>query len=590
MDCHIYERDKICLVGRNGTGKSTLFKILSGELPLDSGERWARPGLTFGYLPQQVEEPGPERVQDYVFSGLPIEERTEEQRYLADMVLEPLGLTPNQIMNQLSGGQKRRAALARALIQAPDILILDEPTNHLDLESIEWLEGFLNSYPKAFITISHDRAFLKNVSRRVFWLDRGVLRVSRKGYGDFEEWVCSVLEQEQKELTNLERQMKEEDMWRAQGVTARRKRNQRRLAEFYVLREALRAQRAVQKERLSRIELGTLESVQSARMVAEFKNVSYGYETAAGSKPLIQNLNLRLMKGDRLGILGGNGTGKTTFLKILLGLLKPQSGSVRLGKHLTISYFDQVRADLDPQKTVWETLCPDGGDHVIVRGKHRHVIAYLKDFLFNPSDARAPVGTLSGGQANRLLLAKILANPGQLLILDEPTNDLDMDTLEVLEEILRDYDGTLLVVSHDREFLDKVVYGVLAFEGDGEVVSYAGGYSDYLALRHKNQPTGRATKETPMGKEKIASPPVEAVAPAKRTRLTYKDERERQLLPGRLEAMAKARTACLEKLSDATLYGRDPAAFDRLTEELQELEQEIETAEVRWLELELLSE
>jgi ATP-binding cassette subfamily F protein uup len=581
VSLHVSEGDKICLVGRNGAGKTTLMRMLMGELDLDAGKHLTAPGIRMGYLAQQVIHQAGDTVRQFVLSGLPDSDESEEKHYLADIIMEPLALHPEARMGTLSGGQLRRAALARALIEEPDVLLLDEPTNHLDLGAIEWLESYLNAYRGALICVSHDRTFLANVSRKVFWIDRGTIRTSPAGYREFEEWAAGILELEARTLHNMQKKLELEESWTQGGVTARRKRNQRRVRELIRLREKLKIDRASYKMVTSSIELDPLTVTQASKIVCEFKNVSKAFVQEGKSTPILTDFHFRILRGDRIGILGRNGSGKSTFLKLLIGEMEPDSGYVKRGKTIEIAYFDQNRVELNPKLSLWKTLCPGGGDHVFLGGgenqKPRHVCGYLKDFLFDPKIARDLVGTLSGGQQNRLMLAKILANPGNVLILDEPTNDLDMDTLDMLQEILSDYQGTLIIVSHDRDFLDRTVTSVLAFEGDAQVEGYVGGYTDYLEAKTK-QRGGSLPKAAE--KSKVVSP-----TPAKQEKITFKIKFEWGKLPAKIELLEAEITALKTQLADPDLYVREPNRFDTVATRLSAASLELSTAEHRWLEL-----
>jgi ATP-binding cassette subfamily F protein uup len=582
LTMHIAEGDKICLVGKNGAGKTTLMRLILGELELDGGTRFLLPGTTIGYLAQTVaHEPG-DTVHQFVMSGLKIEERTEDRHHLADIVMEPLGLESGAIMHTLSGGQLRRAALARSLITEPDILMLDEPTNHLDLHAIEWLEQYLSYYRGALVCVSHDRTFLTNISRKVFWIDRGQIRVCPTGYAGFPEWSEMIIEQEARELSNMQKKLAAEVDWTQGGVTGRRKRNQRRLNELRRLREKLKSDKAAYGQRLKAIDADPLKPTPGSKIVVEFKHVDKSFARDGKEIPILKDFNLRILRGDRIGVLGKNGSGKSTFIKLLVNELEPDKGRIFRGKTIDIAYFDQNRVALDPKKTLWDTLCPNGGDHVFLgHGDNQrsiHVCGYLKNFLFDPKMARDRVGTLSGGQQNRLLLALLLTKPGNVLILDEPTNDLDMDTLDMLQEILADYEGTLLIVSHDRDFLDRTVTEVLAFEGEAKVEGYLGGYTDYVEAKRKQ--TSQAKK---IAAPKIAAAPAPEKSVAK---MSGKERHELEKLPGRIANLEKEIAELRELLLDADLYMKDPEHFDKSTRRFGRAEKELETAESRWLELE----
>ncbi|MBI5119883.1 MAG: ATP-binding cassette domain-containing protein [Rhodospirillales bacterium] len=567
--------DKTCLVGRNGSGKSTLLKIIAGEILPDSGECFVQPGTRIATLAQDPTLAGPS-VAAYVAAGLPEAER--DQLYRVDAVLEALKLDGGRDPALLSGGEGRRAALARALVCEPDVLLLDEPTNHMDLPAILWLEQALADFSGALVVISHDRRFLENVSRQTLWLERGQVRRSEQGFAAFPAWQEETYAAEEAEMARMNTKLRQELHWLARGVTARRKRNMGRLRALQGLRkdrgELLQAK--TESGRLAK--LATDAGELSGRLVIEADAIAKNF----GDKIVAKDFSTRVMRGDRIGLIGPNGAGKTTLLRLLTGETEPDSGSVRLGANLESAYFDQRRASLDPERSVWDTLTDGRGDNIWVRGQPRHVIGYMKDFLFSEAQARTPVKALSGGERNRLLLAKLLAKPSNLLILDEPTNDLDMDTLDMLEEVLADYEGTLLVVSHDRDFLDRLVTSVIAVEGGGDVREYAGGYTDYLRQR-PSQESASARRET----SRPAAPSRPKTAPL---RFSYKQTRELEELPGRLDALA-AEIARLEALlADPGLFARDRLGFEKSAARLDAARAELEAAEERWLELETLRE
>jgi len=577
---HIIEGDKICLVGKNGAGKSTLMRLILGELEQDGGTRFCLPNTSIGYLAQNVEFNASDSVHQFVMSGLEIGERTENKHHLADIVIAPLDLDSNALMGTLSGGQLRRAALARSLITEPDILLLDEPTNHLDLNGIEWLEKYLANYRGALVCVSHDRAFLAAISRKVFWIDKGMIRICPTGYKGFEDWAEQIIEQEARELQNMKKKLAAEVDWTQGGVTGRRKRNQRRLSELFKLRDKLKSDKAAYNQRMQRVDTDSLTTTQASKIIVEFKHIDKSFTNENKNIPILKDFNLRIMRGDRIGILGKNGSGKSTFIKLLVGEIEPDNGRIFRGKTIDIAYFDQSRIALNPGKTLWDTLCPDGGDQVFLGGtkeRSMHVCGYLKDFMFDPKIARNRVSTLSGGQQNRLMLAKILANPGNVLILDEPTNDLDMDTLDMLQELLSDYKGTLLIVSHDRDFLDRTVTEVLAFEGGGVVEGYIGGYSDYAARKKITVPKKSSEKKSP---EKI-----EAKIPEKKI-LSGKERHELEKLPEKIAKLEAEIKALREKLLDVDFYTKNPAEFDSSSRRFALAQHDLETAESRWLELE----
>lgn len=586
---HILEGDKTCLVGKNGAGKSTLMNIIRGLKEIDDGERWVLAGTTIGYLQQDVPVKVGQTVREFILEDLSPESREEAQSYRMEMVAEPLHIKLSDRMDNLSGGQKRRAALARALVEQPDILLLDEPTNHLDLDVILWLETYLKSYRGAVMCISHDRAFLENISDKVFWLDRGRLRVCPTGYKGFEEWSSQMLEQEERELKNREKMLEVEVEWASRGVKARRKRNVRRLALMKEEREKLKADKSAFLKMMSKVDMESSDVTGTSKIVAEFIKVNKHF----GDKTILDKFSLRILRGDRIGILGRNGSGKSTFLKLLIGELEPDTGKVKRNKEIEFSYFDQTRSTLNLSDSLWTTLIPSGGDYIDVMGKPRHVCGYLQDFLFDPACARNPVSTLSGGQKNRLLLAKVLANPKSFLILDEPTNDLDMDTLDVLEEILSNYKGTLIIVSHDRDFLDQTVSKILAFEGDGDIQGYIGGYSDYLAAKKDANKAGKSSKDIPPrdARDPVSGPvsgpvkkPEERESKAS-VKLSYKLQYELDNLPDKIAALEREIEELARHLEDPTLYTRDAVLFHSYSERLTHAEHEKDTAETRWLEL-----
>lgn len=589
---HIGEGDKVCLIGKNGAGKTTLMKLITGELDVDAGARFAMPGITVGYLAQSVAFDREDTVKAFVLSGLAQQDQTEARHHLADIMMEPLDLNGEAVMGTLSGGQLRRAALARALVSEPDVLLLDEPTNHLDLTAIEWLEQYLSAYRGALVCVSHDRAFLKAVSKKVFWIDRGRIRVCPGGYAGFEEWQEAIVEQEARELQNMQKKLAAEVDWTQGGVTGRRKRNIRRLNELFRLRDKLKGEKAAHAQRLRHIELEQMSPQQASKVIVEFKQVSKAFGEGRAKVVILDDFNLRITRGDRIGIIGKNGSGKSTFIKLLTGELEPDSGFVKRGKTIEIAYFDQNRVDLNPNKTLWDTLCPNGGDYVFLGGGDKptpiHVCGYLKNFLFDPRVARDRVSTLSGGQQNRLLLAKLLSNPGNVLILDEPTNDLDMDTLDMLQEMLADYEGTLIIVSHDRDFLDRTVTEVLAFEGETKVQAHIGGYSDYLTDKLARNKVVKPLKNSERNggfTTPLASIATDAPKPAAKTKMSFKFVHELEKLPGKIAALEKDIAAFKAALGDADLYIRDPKQFDSVSRKLALAQHDLEVSELRWLEL-----
>lgn len=480
VELYINQGDKISLVGRNGSGKSTLLKIIAGLIEPDDGEIFIQPNTKIGYMPQDADLSGYPDLRAVVASGL--SENDGSSDYKVQMWIEQLEIAADADPQTASGGERRKATLAKALINQPDILLLDEPTNHLDMPTIEQLEKIIAAYNGAVVVISHDRRFLTNVSRTTFWLDRGTMRRNNKGFGSFEDWQDQVIEQEIIAQKYLNKKIAEETEWLHKGVTARRKRNMGRLRRL----QQLRQERREQIRQVGSVNMDIENTAWRSKLVIESKHLCKAF----GERIIVNDFSAKIIRGNKIGIVGPNGAGKTTLIKLLTKKLEPDSGFVRIGKNLEEAYFDQNRFSLDPSKTLWQTLC-DEGDHIWVRGSYRHVVAYLKDFLFTPEQAKAPVAALSGGEKNRLMLAKVLAQPSNFLLLDEPTNDLDMDTLDLLQEMLSDYDGTILIVSHDRDFLDKIVTSIIYMKGDGKVEEYVGSYSDLLE-RFGKQPATAA--------------------------------------------------------------------------------------------------
>ncbi len=566
--------DRICLVGRNGSGKSTLLKIAAGLVTPDRGERFAHPGASIRYLPQEADFNGFDTVRAYVEAGL----GPTDDPYSAEYLIGELGLSGDDNPDQLSGGEARRAALARVLVSKPDVLLLDEPTNHLDLTAIEWLEKTLQASRSALLLISHDRRFLETLSRATVWLDRGKTRRLEQGFAAFEDWRDKVLEEEEIERHKLDRKIVREDQWMHGGVTGRRKRNVRRVRELRAMRQEVRDRRFV----VGAVRLDAAEGNLSGKLVVETSNVSKGYD----GREIVSDLNLRVMRGDRLGIVGPNGAGKTTLIKLLTGQLAPDSGTIRHGANLEIVALDQRRDELDPNWTVSDALTGGRGDQVVINGKARHVASYMKDFLFLPEQRLSPIRVLSGGERARLMLARALAKPSNVLVLDEPTNDLDLETLDLLQELLADYPGTLLLVSHDRDFLDRIVTSVLAPTGDGRWTEYAGGYSDMLAQR-KGEDLKKAPKQEATTVARKASDDAPAGAPAAaKGKLSYKEKHALSILPDEIAKLEAEIKTLSTKLADAGLYARDRSGFEKTNARLADAQQQLETAETQWLELE----
>jgi ATP-binding cassette subfamily F protein uup len=569
--------ERVCLIGRNGSGKSTLLRIAAGLVEPDRGSRFVQPGATIRYLPQEPDFDGHATTLAYVEAGLGPGDDRHPARYL----LEQLGLSGDEHPANLSGGEARRAALARVLAPSPDILLLDEPTNHLDLPTIEWLESELDSRRSALVLISHDRRFLTNLSRSTAWLDRGQIRQIDRGFAAFEAWRDEVLAEEEREQHKLDRRIVNEEHWLRYGVSGRRKRNVKRLANLH----ALRAQRRNYRGTADNANLTATEADKSGRLVIEAKTISKSY----GERKIVDGFSIRIQRGDRVGVVGPNGAGKTTLVNLLTGAVEPDSGSVRLGVNLEIATLDQHRESLDPKSTLAEALTGGRGDHVMVGGKPKHVISYMKDFLFAQEQMRTPLEVLSGGERGRLMLARALAKPSNLLVLDEPTNDLDLETLDVLEDMLGDYEGTVILISHDRDFLDRVVTSVIAPDGNGRWVEYAGGYSDMLSQRGSDLTREEVKAAAPTVEEKKDTK-VAARSAAPKRRLSFNEKHALETLPKTI-AKLQAEIAKQQKLlDDPDLYQKDRTAFDQASSAIATAQQELSTAEDRWLELEVLRE
>ncbi|MGP9645203.1 MULTISPECIES: ATP-binding cassette domain-containing protein [unclassified Halomonas] len=614
-DLTVEKGERLALVGRNGTGKSTLLKLVAGDIQADDGSVWRAPGLKIGVLAQELPESSGMTIFDMVAQGLPeAGELLSEYQHLIndpdpdmnrmatlqtrieaidgwsfhqriDVVLTRLGLPPETEMSSLSGGWRRRVALARALVSEPDLLLLDEPTNHLDLDTIAWLEEQLLAFNGAVLLITHDRAFLSRLATNILELDRGKLGRYPGKYEEFQARKQHELEVEARENAEFDKKLAQEETWIRQGVKARRTRNEGRVRAL----EAMRDERSQRRERQGTANLTVDSGERTGKRVVELKGVTQRF----GNDVILRNVNLEVVRGDRIGFLGRNGAGKTTLLKILLGELAPTEGSVQLGTNLKVAYFDQLRAGLELEKTVYDNVA-QGSDRVSVGGKDRHVMSYLQDFLFTPDRVRQPVKALSGGESNRLLLAKLFTQPANVLVLDEPTNDLDMETLELLEELLLDFDGTLLLVSHDRTFMDNVVTSMLAFEGEGVVREYVGGYTDWIrqggklppapwegAVRQQTEPTSAAVEKAP---EKAPE------EPAKKTvKLSYKFQRELDALPADIERLEANVEALEQVVGDPAFYQQEASAVTAKLQELEHAQQALEAAMERWMELEAMA-
>ena len=568
--------DRIALVGRNGSGKSTLLKIAAGLVEAQDGEIFRQPSATIRYLRQTPDMEGFATVLAYVEAGLGPSDDPHRATYL----IESLGLDGSAAPENLSGGEARRAALARVLAPQPDILLLDEPTNHLDLATIEWLEGELVRSTSAIVVISHDRRFLERVSKATVWLDRGQTRRLDKGFAHFEEWRDQVLEEEERDQHKLGRQIVREEHWLRYGVTARRKRNMRRLGELHSMRQKFRTHQGAE----GKATLQASDANESGKLVIEAKGIAKSF----GERQIVRDFSTRIQRGDRIGLVGPNGAGKTTLLKMLTGELAPDAGSVRLGVNLEIATLDQKR-DLDLDETLSHYLTDGRGHSVVVNGEQRHVVSYMKDFLFKPEQARTPIRELSGGERARLVLARLLARPANLLVLDEPTNDLDMETLDLLQELVAGFPGTVILVSHDRDFLDRTVTSTIAPESDGRWIEYAGGYADMLTQRGTKAFTQKPAKSEPRDKPAASSPRPAGNASSSK-KLSFKQKFALEKLPGEMEATS-AKMATLEtKMADPQFYVRDPAGFAKSASTLDGLRADLARMEEEWLELEMLRE
>ena len=573
LDLVIQPGDRVALVGRNGSGKSTLMKVMAGLVEPDRGVRVVPPGFGVGYMEQEPDMAGFASLGDFAASGL-----EPGEAYRVEMAAEGLKFDPDTSVSAASGGERRRAALAKLMAEAPDLMLLDEPTNHLDIEAVLWLEAQLRETRAAYVLISHDRAVLRALTRAVLWIDRGQVRRREAGFDGFETWRDTVWAEEDEARHKLNRKIKAEARWAVEGISARRTRNQGRVRAL----QALRAERAAMIRRQGTAGLALDAGEKSGKKVIEAEGISKAY----GDKVILRPFSIRVLRGDRVAFVGPNGAGKTTLLKMLTGEVAPDTGTVKLGTNLEIAVFDQNRAALDPGMSLWDSLTQDKdmrvsgkADQVMVRGVPKHVVAYLKDFLFSEAQARAPVKSLSGGEKARLLLAKIMARPSNLLVLDEPTNDLDIETLDLLQDILGDYDGTVLLVSHDRDFLDRVASTTVAMEGDGRAVVYAGGWTDYQAQRGAVTPSaGAPVKKT----EKPAKP---AVKPGK-SGLSFTEKHRLEALPAEIARLEAEVAKLTEYLSLPDLFTSEPVKFRKATEALAERQAALQAAEEEWLELE----
>lgn len=571
LDVNIHKRDLIALIGKNGVGKSTLMRIICNQQDIDQGELWKQNGLRVSYFSQQFDLIENNTIEKELLNIL----KNEEKIYKIDIFCNNLDLDKKSLINNLSGGQKRRVGLIKSLIQESDILLLDEPTNHLDLECIIWLENYLRSYAGAIICVSHDRTFLSNFTNKVFWLDRGNLRVSPTGFKNFDRWSLELFEQEARELKNRKQFVNIEVEWASRGVKARVKRNVKRLERAKQLKEQLERDESSYRNAVATVKLQTLiPSSDNSKSIAEFHKVSIGYENP--NKEVLKDISIKISKNDRIGLLGNNGTGKSTFLKALLGEIQSQKGTIKLKKNMNFSYFDQMRNDLNSNHSLKKILVPSGGDYLKVQGRNRHVCSYLKDFMFDPSKATDSIHTLSGGQQNRLLLAKVLANPQTGLILDEPTNDLDLDTMDLLTEMLTSYKGTLLIVSHDRDFLDQTVNKILYFDDKGKLSIFMGGYSDFLkSQENKNELKSFTNKK---GVKKNTTENI-------KNKLSFKFKYELENLPKDIEDIQLKINHINNELKNSNLYLDDVERFNSITKEIADLNESLLVKENRWLNL-----
>ncbi|WP_234170946.1 ABC-F family ATP-binding cassette domain-containing protein [Ruegeria pomeroyi] len=572
LDLVVQPGDRVALVGRNGSGKSTLMKVMAGLVEADAGEIVIPPGKSVGYMEQDPTMTGFATLGDYASSGL-----EPGELYKVERAGEGLKFDPARAVETASGGERRRAALAKLMAEAPELMLLDEPTNHLDIEAIGWLERELSATRAAFVLISHDRAFLRALTRATLWIDRGMVRRQERGFEDFEAWRDKVWEDEDTARHKLNRLIKSESRWAVEGISARRKRNQGRVRAL----QALRAERASQIKRQGTAAMSLDSGPKSGRKVIEAQGLTKAFD----GKPILRGLDLTVLRGDRVAFVGPNGVGKTTVLKMLLGQVEPDSGTVRLGTNLEIAVFDQTRAQLDPEMSLWDSLTSDPemrvsgkADQVMVRGQPKHVVAYLKDFLFDERQARAAVKSLSGGEKARLLLARLMAKPSNVLVLDEPTNDLDVETLDLLQEILDDYDGTVLLVSHDRDFLDRVATTTVAMEGDGRAVVYAGGWTDHRAQRGEDAPKEdvKSKPSAPKAKQEVKP----------KSGLTFSEKHRLEALPAEIARLEAEIAKLQELMADPELYTREPVKFQKATEALVQRQEKLSAAEEEWLTLE----
>ena len=589
----VFERDRLCVVGRNGSGKSTLLKIAAGLIEPDKGERFLQPGTTVQYLEQEPDLSDFNSVQAYAATGL----GSDEEPYRVGYLLNELGLTGMETPAELSGGEARRAAIARALAPQPDILLLDEPTNHLDLPAIEWMERELSGTKSAVILISHDRRFLEALSRRTVWIDRCRTRAMEHGFERFEAWRDETLEQEERDRHKLDRKIVRENHWLVHGVTGRRKRNQKRLANLHELRAERQNLAESSRRATETVTMAAAQAEASGKLVIEARRISKAWAEA----PIVHDFSMKVQRQDRIGIVGPNGAGKTTLVKLLTGELAPDSGEIRHGTKLELVSLDQKRENLQATEILQDALTGGGRDMVMVGDRQRHVVSYMKDFLFEPEQARTPIEALSGGERGRLMLARAFAKPSNILVLDEPTNDLDLETLDLLQELLADYAGTVLLVSHDRDFLDRVTTLIVASNGNGTWTSYAGGYSDMLVQRalgaaaatkpskqHEGGKRAGGAGAERAARDRTVSRPVSTPSPKRK--LSFKEKHALETLPDQMQALESKIANLKGRLADPEFYDRDLAAFKETADALVEAQAEMATSEEEWLRLEILRE
>ena len=570
LNLNLHKGDMIALVGKNGVGKTTLMKTIYGDQDLDAGELWNYPNLKVGYFNQKFEKLNNKTIEENFADLL-----NEQNKHFVDIFCNKLNLDKFANVEDLSGGQKRKVYLIRSLLKDSDVLLLDEPTNHLDLQCIEWLESYLRNLNKTIICVSHDRTFLSNFTNKVFWIDRGKLRVSPRGFKDFDKWSEELLDQEYRELRNRKQFVNIELEWANKGVKARVKRNEKRLKRAKELKAQLEKDEASYRSAIKSLRPQvSKKSTDQSKFIAELQDVFVKYPNQ--SEFVFKNLSIKISKNDRIGLLGNNGSGKSTFLRTILNEIKISKGKIKLKKNLEFSYFDQMRNDLNGRKSIKDILVPSGGDYLKVQGRDRHVCSYVKDFQFDPKNVNHTIQTLSGGEQNRLLLAKVLANPKTGLILDEPTNDLDLETLDLLTEMLSNYNGTLLIVSHDRDFLDQTVNKILHFKEDGNVSLFFGGYSDFLKSENQQVAKNKETKKSHSENNKVKN---------SKAKLSYKFQYELEQLPNQIKNIQHELEDIKNELKDTNLYLENFERYQEITSKMEVLNSDLNTKENRWFEL-----